>query len=414
MKGLLLWIAGVMILHLASPNAAAQTQSPDAYFQEARRLAFDQKEYSAAIKLCQKALQQSPEYTDISIFLGRLYYWNNQPDSSLAVLKVVYTKKPAYEDAAQALADVLYFDKNFPLALQVSTQALAIHPGSRDLAINKAKTLAALNLPSQAFAFADSLLRLYPDNGALRSLANQLREFSFVNRLGVSYDFTYFNKQFSSAWNLINLDYSRQTKVGSFTGRVSYSRRYSRNGAQFEAEAYPRLSKTWYAYANIGYSPNLPVFPKFRAGFSLYANLPKAWEAEAGFRYLYFDSNTWVYTLSAGKYVQNFWFNLRTYLSPKNSSVSQSYALTTRYYLKGADNFISLSLGRGVSPDDRLQVNRLNTSHNLNTYRIGLGYRFTVTQRHVFSVSSGFERGEYMPETKGNQVNFSAGYQLRF
>ncbi|WP_207435790.1 YaiO family outer membrane beta-barrel protein [Sabulibacter ruber] len=392
----------------------AQSLSPDDYFQQARRLAFEEKNYPAAIQNCRLALQQSPDYLDIRIFLGRLYYWNGQPDSSLVVLQEALQAKPEYEDAAIALADVFYFEQEFSKALTTSSQGLTFHPASRELALRKVKSLAALERTQEAFAFADSLLRVNPTDEQLRSFTNQLREFSYANRIGVSYEYTYFNKQFSNAWNMMNVDYGRKTKAGAFTGRVSYASRYARNGFQFEAEAYPRISKTFYAYTNIGFSPDLPVFPKFRAGFSLYANLPRAWEAEGGFRYLNFSSSTWVYTLSAGKYYRNFWFNARTYLTPRNSSVSQSCALTARYYLKGADDFFSLSLGRGVSPDDRMQANRLNSVYQLETYRIGAGYRFTLAKRHLISFVSTFERGEYMPETKGNQFNFSTGYQLRF
>ncbi len=403
-----------MLSQFTGKPLVAQTVSAEVYYKQARELAFSKKDYSGAIKLSNTALELSPDYHEIRVFLGRLYYWNNQPDSSLQVLQHVFSLNPEYEDAAQALADVYIYEKKYAQALAVSSQGLTFHPNSQGLAVRKAKSLAVLAKTKEAFAFADSVLQVHPEQNELRALANLLREFSFGNRIGVTYEYTYFDRQFSNPWHLATTEYSRQAAAGTFTGRVSYGNRYGRGGVQVEGEAYPRISKTFYAYTSLGYSANLPVFPKLRAGFSLYANLPKAWEAEGGFRYLNFYSSTWVYTFSAGKYYRNFWFNGRTFLSTANNGIGLSYALTSRYYLKGADDYLTFTLGKGVSPDDRMQVNRLNNVYQLETYRIGAGYRFSVAQRHLFSLSLAFERGEYQPEMKGNQYNISTGYQLRF
>lgn len=394
--------------------AGAAAQSSDEYFRQARKIAFDQKNYPAAIRLCQQALKKSPDYLDIRIFLGRLYYWNDQTDSSLLVLQQAFRQKPDYEDAARALADVTYFEKDYNQALHYSHQGLKYHPGSQSLALRKAKSLTALNRSQEAFAFTDSLLQLNPANEQLRSLASQLREFSFKSKIGLSYDYTYFDRQFANPWHLAAIDYSRQTKRGAVSGRLHYTNRFASSGWQLEADAYPRISKTFYAYTGIGYSPDMPVFPKFRAGVSVYANLPRAFEAEGGFRYLSFRSSTWLYTVSVGKYFKKFWFNARTYVSPGSSNYSQSYALTTRYYLKGADEYLALTLGRGFSPDDRIQAVRLNPAQQLITSRIGGTYRFVVAKRHILTLNTSFETGEYSPEKRGSQLNISTGYSLRF
>jgi YaiO family outer membrane protein len=407
-------IVGLGLFFFLATGTAAQSLSADDYFLQARKMAFDQKNYPAAIRLCRQALQQSPDYLDISIFLGRVYYWNNQSDSSLLVLQGALQTKPDYEDATQALADISYFLQDYSKALAYSNQGLQHHPASRDLALRKARSLAALSRNREALALSDSLLQIDPANEQLRSLASQLKEANYQHKIGVSYDYTYFDRQFTEAWHLGSISYSRQTNLGSFIGRLNYTNRFARNGLQLEADAYPRISKTFYAYTSAGYSPDMPLFPKFRAGFSLYANLPKAFEAEGGFRYLYFDDNTWIYTVSAGKYYKNFWFNIRTYVTPGEENISQSYSFTTRYYLKGADDYFSFTLGRGLSPDDRLQAVRLNSTYRLQTVRAGAGYRFSLARRHLFSFHATFENAEFSPETKGNQLDLSVGYQLRF
>jgi YaiO family outer membrane protein len=404
----------MVICLLLFTKLCAQTISSDDYFQMARKAAFDNHDYPAAIQLSKQALQQSPGYADIQIFLGRVYYWSGQHDSSLVLLKEVIENKPAYEDAAVAITDIEYYNDHYISALHYSEIGLLHHPSSKELLLRKAKCLAALNRYKEAWDITDSLLQTDPKNVGLRSLAAGIKDYSSKNKMGISYDYTVFDKQFSNPWHIVSLDYSRQTKAGSFIARLNYANRYAKNGVQFEADAYPRISKTFYAYTNIGYSGDMPVFPKFRAGFSLYANLPKSFEADAGFRYLNFDNDTWIYTIGLGKYYKNFWFNGRTYLTPSYSRISQSYTITTRYYLKGADDYLSFFIGQGISPDDRSLAVQLNSNYKLQSKKAGAAYRFSAGKFNIFTFSSTFENVEYLPKTKGNQVNISVGYQRRF
>ncbi|MBC7654409.1 MAG: hypothetical protein H7098_08045 [Oligoflexus sp.] len=56
-----------------NPINAQENLSPDEMLIKVRKLAFDDKNYLAAIALTKKALLKSPDYTDVEIFLGRLY-----------------------------------------------------------------------------------------------------------------------------------------------------------------------------------------------------------------------------------------------------------------------------------------------------------------------------------------------------
>lgn len=403
----------LLLLFLANTTVTAQTLSSDEYFQQARKTAFDFKDYPAAIKLCNLALQKSPDYTDIEVFLGRLYFWKNQTDSARYILAAAQLKNPGHEEAAIALADIEYFSDNYAIALSLCENFLLTHT-SKELAFRKAKCLSALKRYKEAYTLADSLLQTEPGNDGLRSLAMQIKDYSAGNKIGISYDYMHFDKQFSDPWHYVSFDYTRQTHAGSVTGRINYANRFKTSGVQFEADAYPRISKLLYAYINIGYSPDLPVFAKYRAGFSLFANLPKSFEADAGLRYLNFDNDTWIYTIGAGKYYKNFWFNARTYLTPGHNNISQSYTVTTRYYLKGADDYLSFFIGKGISPDEQYQSLQLNSKYKLQTTKFGTAYKFSIRKMNIFSVSGTYENVEYLPKTKGNQVNLSLGYQRRF
>src|SRR3982751_5107096 len=90
----------LVLYSLLTEGSFAQETSSDDYFRMARKAAFEENNYTAAILLSKQALEQSPGYTDIELFLGRVYYWSGKADSSMLILKAALDNNPAYEDAA--------------------------------------------------------------------------------------------------------------------------------------------------------------------------------------------------------------------------------------------------------------------------------------------------------------------------
>ena len=392
----------------------AQTQlSSDELFQQARTAAFENKNYKLATELSKKALMISPDYADIRIFLGRVYTWWNKPDSASECFEKVLNEHPENEDAASAFADLTYWNEEPERSLAICENALVFHPQSKTLLLKKSKTLIELKRYTEANASLAFLLKIAPKNAEARSLLEKIKDESAKNKISLNYDFATFDKQFDDPWHIVSLDYSRSTKAGSFIGRVNYANRFKTDALQFEADAYPRISKTFYSYVNGGISDKSGVFPQYRAGFSLYANLPKSFEAEAGLRYLYFSDATWIYTGSVGKYLKNYWFNFRTYITPGKESVSNSYSLTTRYYFKET-NYFGLGLGTGISPDETANNIQLANLYKLKSYRISADYRNTFNKLNSILFSFSLIQQEYLPKITGNEYLFSVGYQRRF
>jgi YaiO family outer membrane protein len=398
---------------ISSENSIAQSFSSDELFQQARSAAFDKKDYPKAIELSKEALAISPDYSDIRIFAGRVYTWWDKVDSAESCFLKVLKDHPDYEDASSAYFDLQYWNDHPEKALLVSEKGLEFHPESKTLLFKKAKALIALKRFKEGNNILNELLKTDPKNAAARSLLENVREENAKNKIGISYDFVNFDKQFSDPWHIVSLDYTRATKMGSITGRLNYANRFKTDGVQFEMDAYPRISKTFYSYVNAGISNESGVFPKYRSGFSLYANLPKSFEGEVGFRYLYFNDATWIYTGSVGKYFKNYWFNLRTYITPSNQSVSNSYSFSTRYYFKGTDYF-GVGLGTGISPDERGNNVQLANLYQLKSYRLSADYRNTFKRYNILLASFSWLQQEYLPKVKGNQYLFSIGYQRKF
>ena len=407
----------LFLLTISINMASAQSKlSSDELFQQARKAAFDQKDYPMAISLSKQALVKSPDYSDIHVFLGRIYTWTDKLDSARTQFNLVLSKHPDNEDASFAYGSLEYWNNNSPKALQYVQDGLKYHPQSKDLLLLKAKVLNDLKRFKEANSTLDTLIKQDPGNSAARALADRVKDNASTNKIGVTYDYIHFDKEFNDPWHLASLEYGRQTGLGSIIGYLNYANRFKTNGLQYEIDAYPHISKTFYAYVSGAYSDNVGIFPKYRSGVSLYANLPSSFEGEAGFRYLHFSGDTWIYTASVGKYYKSFWFNFRTYLTPSNSSISQSYSFHVRYYTGGADDYLALGIGTGISPDDPRNIILLNNGNNykLHSNNISGAFYHTFKRFNIFFINASLDNQEYQFQTHGNQLDIGVGYLRRF
>ena len=412
------WIFRTLLLAgLLTAGQFSRAQMPassDDLFKAARQAAFEEKNYNKAKQLASQALVQSPHYVDIGIFLGRVYTWNKQYDSAVYYFQQVRSYAPAYEDAAVAYTDLEYWNDHYDTALSICNNGLMANPASADLLLRKAKILKALKQYKEAIEVTNLLLKLNKRNAEALALAASLKDAAAVNKIGINYEYSHFDKQFNEPWHLASISYSRYTKMGSISANVNYANRFGSNGWQGELEAYPHISKTFYSYVSFGYSPGNSVFPKYRAGFSLYANLPLSFEAEAGFRYLNFGSSTFVYTLYAGKYYKNFLFGLRSYVTPGGGSVSQSYSVMARYYFATSDDYLGINVGSGVSPDDRVTNVLYNAKNKLSSRQASASFNHRLAKMNIISLRAGWINQQYQTDKRGNQINISAGFQRRF
>lgn len=404
----------IIVLLGSIQQSLAQVGDVDSAFQEARTLAFSSR-YTASIDLCKRILQKSPNYQDVQVLLGRVYFWNNQTDSSIFILKKCITQKP-WEDAYVALADIWRWEKRPEESLQTANEGLTSFTKSEELMIRKIKALDDLKQFKPAYHLGDSLARL-TGNSELRQLTDRIKNAMAKNLFSISYDFDYFDKQFGDPWHLVAVSYGRQTAcLGRVTARVNVANRFASTGSQVELDAYPSLGKKMYAYMNAALSSG-NIFPNYRSGISVYRNFPHAFEAELGVRFLYFSKATLLYVGSIGKYAGNFWFSLRpTFIATENGNrFSQSYTFITRYYLNTTFDFLTLTLSYGLSPDDRSKET-LFKNDDLKSSRVQLGFQHLIRGSHVISVSAGMVKMQFIQGEKytGNDFFTGIGYQKMF
>ncbi len=407
----------VMTLTAVKAISQVDTTSSDGLLLAAKKVAFEEDNYPKAKAYLYKAIAKSPNYADLRVFLGRIYTWTKNYDSARICFEEVLKQSPGYEDACIAYADMTYWNDDYQKSVSVSEEGLKYHPQSEDLLLRKARGLNILRRFQEADETVQQLVKLNKNNTEARALANRIRENATKNKIGVSYDFVTFDKQFTDPWHLISVDYGRTTGIGSVTGRITYANRFKTAGYQYELEAYPRISNTFYSYVGFGYSDQVGVFPHWRGGFSLYANLPKSYEAELGVRYLKFSGDpTWVYTGYIGKYYKSWLFGARTYITPSTftSTVSSSYNISARYYYSSADDMLGLNIGYGISPDDRFNAIQINGNTKLVSYKAGIMFRKKVARFNVFTIDGSWFNQEYLPKTIGNQYQFSVAWLRRF
>jgi YaiO family outer membrane protein len=393
---------------------AQQTTTADGLFQQARTAAFEHRNYPTAITLAKQALDQAPDYTDVAVFLGRLYTWNKNLPEARAVFAGLEEKQIRTEDFYLAYASLEYWNKEENRALQILDKGLALNPESEPLWLLKAKIYNSMDRYKEAEEAVARLLIINPSHTEGRELLVRLNDVSSRNAVGITYGYTHFDKQFDDDWHMLGLSYKRVTPIGSVILKGNLANKFGETGTQIELEAYPRISGMFYLYVGGAYSNDVGIFPKYRTGVSLNANLPKSFEAEIGYRQLYFTESIMMYTASVGKYYKNYWFNVRTYLTPQSDQIAQSYTGTVRYYIKGAQDFIGFQIGSGISPEENRSNLLQQDSFKLKTIKMGAEYQFSVKQTNVFSLSTMYYNQEYQPGQRGNQFDLTFGYTKKF
>lgn len=403
----------LLILSLVFSFAVKAQDSfdPDVLLAEARTLILDDK-YIEGRKIAFRALSKYPDYADILILVGRSYAWEGKNDSASIYLERAILASPDYVDGYSAYLDNLSWAEQYDKADAVLAKARANlgAPLPNELRYKESRLLYYKEEYNAAYDIAEDLFQKKYKNDDLLDFMQTLQRYRRNNAVGVTYDYDTFAGDISP-WNTFSFYARTRTKLtGTLIGRVTQSSRFDDNGTLFELDAYPSLGKKMYAYMNIGGS-SASFFPEFRVGASIYYNLPKAWEIDGGFRYLQFSEATTIYTASVGKYVGNWWFNLRGNLIPgTGNSLGTSANLQARYYFKTGEDFFSLQLSSGVSPDEETR----DPTQLLNSYRARIGYQQLITQRFMVYAFSGYSQDELGPDRFRNNLNFSLGVEYRF
>jgi YaiO family outer membrane protein len=403
----------------AQAIATKDTTSLASLLVKAREYAFNKGRVQARI-ICREILARDSSYCDAAVLMGRTFIWDDKYDSARVVLNKVIEQKAGYYDAMDALIDIEIYSDNYQGAIKYADIGLTYHPKDGNFLYKKARALNKSGNSQKASDILNQILAADPSNKDASSLLLSIRLNKMVNKL----TFNYWIYTFSDAdpWSFGSAAFGRKTKTfGTVTLRYNYAKRFSNDGHQFEVDAYPAIAKGIYMYFSTAIS-NKKNFPYTRLSMEPYFKLPASFELSLGFRYLNFDNNriaafdsnkVMIYTGTIGKYYGDYWFSIRPYFVPGKEAWSKSVSLTVRRYLGGADSYLSLVVGTGISPDEKLYAsNRL--TYNLKSNRVSLEYQQKFASRFFLNCGTGFAREEIQAGTKRNRYSFDIGVSYLF
>lgn len=418
---IVLWFFCVMFF--LDANAQQQKLNADSVFIAARTYA-QNKDYEKAREKCFELLSIYPDYYDARVLVGRTFAWQHEYDSARIEINKVLDKSN-YIDAIYAIIDIENWSGDLPKAIYYCDYGQKHYPANENFMILKARMLLQTKDTNLAQREILHALELSPGNLEAIDLLKEIKKVNILNKVAIQYSYEYYKDPWVRKWNLMNVDYSRQTKLGSVTARMylgdvvfeGESLFEKNTSKQFELEAYPVISRKNYSYVSYGYSPD-NLFPRHRAGAEIYQKLFNTFELSGGIRYLQFKStegtinNVFIYTGSVGKYIHNYWFSFRPYLNSKTNGLSQSYYLTARRYLSTKDNFVSLELGSGNSPDDPLNYGVNFETFKLNMKKIQLSWHQLIADRWIVYLIGAYQNEEYTANL--NRDKFSFKLQLGY
>ena len=390
-------------------------------FEEAKDYAFNGQRAKARA-ICRTLLATDFD-SDVATLMGRTYAWDQLYDSARIVLQEVLVHSIDNTEALSALADVEYWNDRYPQALEYCDRILVKNPQNETVQFQKARILNSTDQYDQAAIVLEKLLEQNSANSEALRLLEKVRLELIKNKISLSYSYDYFtNSAYNKdPWQLMYLQYTRKTPLGSVIGRVNYANRFGSSALQLEADAYPKISENDYLYINYGFS-HMSGFPRQRGGFEWNRSFPRSFEGSLGARLLHFvgSKRVIIYTGSVGKYIGNYWFSLRPFVTPGSDGTSVSSYLMVRRYFSDPENYIGLRLGMGSSPDERrLLLNDPNLSSRLKSQSVKLDYNHIFYNQWILGTGMAYAKEEFWSRGEsriknGNIFSFQLGVAFLF
>jgi len=386
-KTLFIWI---LLVPFTSPLNAQDTLTVDEQYAKARKAAFENSNYDKARSIAYRALERSPDYYGIRIFIANLFAWEEQYAEARKELQYVLERDPDNRRALLTIIDVESWSGHYSKALEWSDKGLEHYPKDEEFMLAQASIQQNMENYSSAKTTYRTLLDHHGSQQAREKLqALRLQQMKYSATLSYRHDRF---REIFDPWNFWEFQLSRQTPYGSLIGRLQYANRFASNGVQFNLDAYPSLFKGMYAYISGGYS-QASIYPRYRFGLSLYKSLPYALELAGGLRYLDFSSSqTTIYTVSLTKYLGSYMFTARSYLVPSSEGSSQSLSLLARRYFGNARAYFSLTGGFGSASAD---IEFAEDIDRLDSWSIGLSGQYPLSNQFNIGGNVGFDSEEF-------------------
>lgn len=372
--------------------------------------------YKKALDLTTTGLKAAPKYHDIRILQVRTLFALQKFETAQSDIDLLLTTAPDYE-GVETIAMQRLYQLEGNEGLDYANRLLEIYGPNVELRIKKARLLLETGANNEAREVATDAYRSGDLNDGQRYALQQILNLTITNAVQVTGQYISFSDDYSrnDSWYALSAEYQHNFRDLALIGRVTYSDRSYNDGSLYEIEAYPVFSEKMYAFANLGISDG-SIYPDYRASASVFYNFATSFEAEAGFRSLFYNDNDY-FTAIAGltAYTGRFYLNARAFVGPERlEQLVQNYQFNVRYYLSTPENYLFARLGSGISPDEPTLYTRAQENPTLEALYFNLGLSQTFGIHHVISLSGGILSEDLPGEQTGEQFNASLGYRYKF
>ncbi|MHA6280069.1 YaiO family outer membrane beta-barrel protein [Salinimicrobium sp. CAU 1759] len=372
--------------------------------------------YEETLNLTTKGLEVAPGYHDIRILQARTLFALQRFEEAGQDIDLLLSTAPAYEGVQTIAMQRLYQLKGSE-GMGYVESLLKIYGPDPDLNIRKARLLLESGEKNKARELASKTYSTGQLNDGQRYTLQQLINLTVSNAVQVTGQYISFSDNYSrnDSWYGLSAEYQHNFSRFALIGRATYSDRSYNNGSLYEVEAYPIFSEKVYAFANIGISEG-KIFPDYRASASVFFNFASSFEAEAGFRSLFYNDNSY-FTGIAGltAYTGSFYLNARAFVGPqRHEQLVQNYQFNVRYYLSTPENYIFGRIGSGISPDEPTLYTRAQENPTLEALYFNVGISKTFGLHHVVSLSGGALSEDLPNNETGTQFTTGLSYRYKF
>ncbi len=401
----------IIVFAISISASAQQTEDPDVLFRMARESAFENEDYERAIVLAKQALVLAPQYLDVKEFLGRVYFWNNQPDLAEPLLSDVLEKEPSREYARITLIDIKLGKNRFDKALNLTDTGLKSDPTNVFFLLRKAAALSGLNRNIEVVEIYNEVLRIEPNNAIATTQLRTLNEYVFPWAVNASTNHSFFQESIDP-WHQYSFDLSRKTQLGSFGALLNIGNRFALDDQQIQIYTYPVLSAKMYAYLSAGTSTNV-FYPKLQLVGSVYRAFPKRFEGEIGYRFLRFNQiEASIITASILKFERKNRFVVRSFFTINDINKGFTALFNYRRILSMSDNFIEINLGYGGNSAQFNSSSEIVDAKSSSSAGISIQHR--IIGRLVAGAGISYSYEQYRGNTERNRLDLSANIGYRF
>jgi len=381
---------------------------------EAQELAYDGY-YTEALEKCDYILSLYPDFYTAKMLRGNVLSWMGQYRRALEIYEILLKETFDSYELLVAMIDVNTWQGTYDRGLELADYALNIFAGDSELLYRRALLYQRLGQREIAQREFRLLLESYPNDKRIRDAYYSARGLLPLNGVSAEYTFNGFEQPFSRFWHMYTARYYRSDDNLSLVGSANIG--YVTNdtlsfmeqgGIQFEIDAWPVFTlQKMYMHFNLGISPS-PVFARFRMGSHVYKELPGDFELSGGFNYMYYvnpSDTTHVLITDAGiaKFFGSWMGGLSVSFAPVEGTLSQGYTAYLRRMFNRADNWMQISVGTGIYPDNPiyyLNDPAYNPTRMLNSLNLLIAARYHFAPKWIGRVYAGFLFEEYL----ANQV----------